>query len=193
MVQRIYDFIRNAKGRLNSKGNINKDYEETKQMLETINATLDKKLDEQRAEIERLSEEKRKSEEQNSKLKYDIESLKLSADDTEKYQLKDKLDAALKVNQELTRANNKFRSEIKQHGDLTKRAKLIEAERIELEEDKLTVSEYAKLVDEIDILRTENNKLKNKNSKLQYTIEELKTKLKYDDAYTEFLKKLESS
>ena len=162
-------------------------------MLETINATLDKKLDEQRAEIERLSEERRKTEEQNSKLKYDIESLKLSADDTEKYQLKDKLDAALKVNQELTRANNKFRSEIKQHGDLTRRANLIEAERIELEEDKLTVSEYAKLVDEIDILRTENNKLKNKNSKLQYTIEELKTKLKYDDAYTEFLKKLESS
>ena len=193
MVQRIYDLIRNAKGRLNSKGSINKDYEETKQMLETINATLDKKLDEQRTEIERLSEERRKTEEQNSKLKYDIESLKLSADDTEKYQLKDKLDAALKVNTELTRSNNKLRSEIQQHGDLTRRANLIEAERIELEEDKLTVSEYAKLVEEIEILTTENNKLKNKNSKLQYTIEELKTKLKYDDAYTEFLKKLERS
>ena len=162
-------------------------------MLETINATLDKKLDEQRIEIERLSEERRRTEEQNSKLKYDIESLKLSADDTEKYQLKDKLDAALKVNTELTRSNNKLRSEIQQHGDLTRRANLIEAERIELEEDKLTVSEYAKLVEEIEILTTENNKLKNKNSKLQYQIEELKTKLKYDDAYTEFLRKLESS
>jgi len=193
MVQRIYDLIRNAKGRLNSKGSINKDYEETKKMLETINATLDKKLDEQRIEIERLSEERRRTEEQNSKLKYDIESLKLSADDTEKYQLKDKLDAALKVNTELTRSNNKLRSEIQQHGDLTRRANLIEAERIELEEDKLTVSEYAKLVEEIEILTTENNKLKNKNSKLQYQIEELKTKLKYDDAYTEFLRKLESS
>ena len=77
--------------------------------------------------------------------------------------------------------------------DSITQANLIEAERIELEEDKLTVIEYAKLVDEIEILTTENNKLKNKNSKLQYQIEELKTKLKYDDAYTEFLKKLESS
>lgn len=158
-------------------------------MLEEINATLDRRLDEQRAEIEMINKFKDELEQENQELKDRPEKV----DGIEKAHMEDKLSAALSKVDELKSQIKDLTEQLSKHQSISRREKQIDAKIAELEEDRLSIIEQGRLVDEIDILRTENEKLKNKNSKLQYKIEEFQTKFKYDDAYTEFLKKLERS